>query len=160
MLHRNTHTQLKKGNNHAEKTYASTEKWFLLNILGTHAGERYYFNKEYWGPESEVWVISKVSECKALPKPIMLHWKTYKTGVLWEYWVFVRKLQEKKTQIFWPQFLQSTELFLECVFMVLPGGVDSSELTPAMASHMPLWKNMFSHTSLSLWLLLYSGNSS
>lgn len=59
-----------------------------------------------------------------------LYWDTVQERSVWkEFWVLVRKLQENKTRILWLQFLQITELFWECVFMLLQGVVDSSEFS-------------------------------
>lgn len=44
-----------------------------------------------------------------------------------------------------PQFLQNTDLFLECVAVLLPGVVDRSEFTLAAVIRVPLGKNMFCH---------------
>lgn len=37
------------------------------------------------------------------------------------------------------------KLFLECVFVLLPGVAARSEFTSGISIHMPLWKNMFLH---------------
>ena len=44
---------------------------------------------------------------------------------------FLRPLQENKTRVLWPQFFQNKELFLKCVFVLLPGvaGVRSLRVT-------------------------------
>lgn len=39
-------------------------------------------------------------------------------------------------------FFLNTELFLECVFVLLPGVEDRSEFTSAVVIHVPLWENM------------------
>ena len=65
--------------------------------------------------------------------------------------MLVRTLQENKTRILLPQFLQNTELFLECVFAFLAGVADRSEFTSGYSLlfgaikvlYIPLWKNMF-----------------
>jgi hypothetical protein len=45
---------------------------------------------------------------------------------------------------------RNTELYLECVFMLIPGAADRSELTAAVVIHMPLLKNIFAVCHLSL----------
>jgi hypothetical protein len=51
-----------------------------------------------------------------------------KNRVVWgEFWVRVRKHQEKQTRVLWPQFLQSRQLFLEYVSVFLPDVADRSE---------------------------------
>jgi hypothetical protein len=63
----------------------------------------------------------------------MLSWSAVRTQskikVMWEFWVLVRKLQEIKARALWPPFLQTTGLFLGCVFMALPGVAARSEFT-------------------------------
>lgn len=82
-----------------------------------------------------------------------------KNGVMWELSVLVRK-QDKCLVT---QCLQSTELFLECVFALLPAVVDKTELTsnyslqPAVIMYfMPLWKNMFCHMRLVLVIVHFT----
>lgn len=54
----------------------------------------------------------------------------------------VRKLQEDKTKILFPQFLHTTELFLESGLMLLSGIVDSNVFNTTMVINIHLWKNM------------------
>lgn len=55
--------------------------------------------------------------------------------------VLVRKLQENKSRVLWPQSPQDTELLFECIFTLPSGVVDQSVFTSTVDIHMPLWKN-------------------
>ena len=58
--------------------------------------------------------------------------------------MFVRKLRENKAWLLLPQFLQNTELFSECVFVVLPDVVNKREFTSGVVViHILVWKIMF-----------------
>ena len=62
--------------------------------------------------------------------------------------VLVRKGQENKTRVSGAVFSNSTELFLEYVFLLLPGA-----FTSAVVIQMPLWeKHNFATCGLSFWL--------
>jgi hypothetical protein len=84
-----------------------------------------------------------------------------KSGVMWEIWLLVRKLQQNKTRVLWPRFLQNTKLFLKCVFVLFPGAVDRSEVTSCAVTHVPQGKTCFCHVRHCPcdWTL-HSGDSS
>ena len=54
----------------------------------------------------------------------------------------------KKTRVLGPKFLQNTELFLECVSMLLPGVADRSEFISAAVTHVHCGKTCFCHVQL------------
>lgn len=55
--------------------------------------------------------------------------------------MLVRQLQQDKSLVTSPPlFFFNTELFLGCVFVLLPGAEDRSELTSAVVIHVPLGK--------------------
>lgn len=59
--------------------------------------------------------------------------------------MLARQFQQDKslvTSAFLFFFFLNTELFLECVFVLLPGVEDRSEFTSAVVIHVPLWENM------------------
>ena len=54
-----------------------------------------------------------------------------------------------------------TELFLECVFVLLVGIKDRIKNTSAVVTHIPLWKNMFlPYVACTCGYKLYSCDSS
>lgn len=69
----------------------------LLPCLGWHTS--FFFMTVY---PSNLWV-----------------WIQSKDGVVWEFLV-LRENSKKETRVLWPQFFQNAEVFLECVFVLLP----------------------------------------
>lgn len=59
--------------------------------------------------------------------------------------MLVRKLQENRTRVLGPQFLQSTALFLECALVPLPGVLDRGEFTSDCLLH-PLFVCLYGKT--------------
>ena len=83
-------------------------------------------------------VITSLTESKLLGMWASGHSgrKTYplgiwsRNGVWWrDFWVLMRALQENRTRVLWPPFLQNTRLFLECGCVLLPGVLDKSGFT-------------------------------
>lgn len=88
--------------------------------------------------------------------------ETVLPGEFWALWEL-----SKNTRVLWPQLLQSVELFLECVFVMLPGVIGASLLqithycllllfnwclnSPLYAS---MEKHIFDRCDLSLWLYI------
>lgn len=56
--------------------------------------------------------------------------------------VLVRKLRGNMKRVLLPKFPENTELFVECIFVLLPDTVNMIEFTSAVAIHIPLQKNM------------------
>lgn len=63
------------------------------------------------------------------------------------------KQQQKNPRVLWCQFLQNIELFLKCIFMLLPALADRSEFTSNYSLQMtidPIEKHVFAMFGLSL----------
>lgn len=91
---------------------------------------RCYFSVYIWLPSVNEWVS------------VM---KQSKNGVVWEFWMLVRKLKEKQYVSIVTSVSSKHGTFLEKCFLALLGRhsceADRSEFTSAVVILMPLWKN-------------------
>lgn len=67
-----------------------------------------------------------------------------------------KKIPRKEDKNLGTSVFSNHRIVLECVFRLLPGVVSMNELTSAVVTHRPLWKNIFFYVWLVLVIIYFT----